>query len=354
MKSCVKQLGGCLVVRVDGVVTYRVLRWYQAPRPSNTRDAQDKTQSIRCICYNILIHIFTWNPNGAPCFDWSLGLVLGGWPSKIEVIWVPGISIIHIIHTCTETQPSLVVYIFVFKLLFQVTHQFSVHFDQQNNKTKSILRIPWFHKTPPVLEGTFETVWENTFWSLSCLYFNLAPERDHVRKTCHLPTTIFPERPVNLQGWFRHRSEKFIELTMVIPLKVSVPGIHVPKSRGSMMDHPGTKAFTNLSWVILGKDFIPFLLLREKNPAAVEVDSLTYYLQSFIHPRWCSFSSMTTVVVVSTSWSEVVSEAQLPAEWFWAHYPSWILRSFEDVPNDKAKKAKTDRRGVRRQEGKGI
>ncbi len=38
--------------------------------------------------------IATWNPNGAPCFDWSLGLVLGGWPSKIEVIWVPGTSII--------------------------------------------------------------------------------------------------------------------------------------------------------------------------------------------------------------------------------------------------------------------
>ena len=44
----------------------------------DARDAQDKTQSIRCICYNIVIHIFTWNPNGAPCFDWSLGLVLGG------------------------------------------------------------------------------------------------------------------------------------------------------------------------------------------------------------------------------------------------------------------------------------
>ena len=29
--------------------------------------------------------------NGAPCFDWSLGLVLGGWPSKIKVIWLPGI-----------------------------------------------------------------------------------------------------------------------------------------------------------------------------------------------------------------------------------------------------------------------
>ena len=29
-----------------------------------------------------------WNPND-PCFDWKLGLVFGGWPSKIEVIWVP-------------------------------------------------------------------------------------------------------------------------------------------------------------------------------------------------------------------------------------------------------------------------
>ena len=28
---------------------------------------------------------------GAPWFHWLIGLVLGGWPSKIEVIWVPGI-----------------------------------------------------------------------------------------------------------------------------------------------------------------------------------------------------------------------------------------------------------------------
>ena len=29
-----------------------------------------------------------WGPG---CFDWSLGLVLGVWPSKIEVIWVPDV-----------------------------------------------------------------------------------------------------------------------------------------------------------------------------------------------------------------------------------------------------------------------
>ena len=25
--------------------------------------------------YDMYIYICTWNPNGAPCFDWSLGLV---------------------------------------------------------------------------------------------------------------------------------------------------------------------------------------------------------------------------------------------------------------------------------------
>ena len=31
---------------------------------------------------------FSW----LKCFDWKFGLVLGGWvPSRIEVIWVPGI-----------------------------------------------------------------------------------------------------------------------------------------------------------------------------------------------------------------------------------------------------------------------
>ena len=32
-------------------------------------------------------HIYTWNPNGAPCFDWSLGLVLGGWTFKNRGHW---------------------------------------------------------------------------------------------------------------------------------------------------------------------------------------------------------------------------------------------------------------------------
>ena len=35
-------------------------------------------------------NVSMWNSND-PCFDWKVGLVLGGWPSKIEVIWVPGI-----------------------------------------------------------------------------------------------------------------------------------------------------------------------------------------------------------------------------------------------------------------------
>ena len=43
----------------------------------------------QCSMNSNCIQIHTWNPNEAPCFDWSLGLVLGGWPSKIEVIWVP-------------------------------------------------------------------------------------------------------------------------------------------------------------------------------------------------------------------------------------------------------------------------
>ena len=38
------------------------------------------------------------NPNGAPCFRWKFGLVLGGWPSKIEVIGVPGRYIYIYIH----------------------------------------------------------------------------------------------------------------------------------------------------------------------------------------------------------------------------------------------------------------
>ena len=159
----------------------------------------------------------------------------------------------------------------------------------------------------------------------------MAPERDYVRKTCHLPTTIFQEHQStfmgdfvtvrknssNSQWWYRWKflcqestSQKVGEVSWIIQGQR-----HSPICLESFL---GRTIF-----------FIPFLLLMEKNPAAVEVDSLTYYSQSFIHPRWCSISSMTTVVVVSTSWSEVVSEAPLLAEWFWAHYPSWILRSLK-------------------------
>ncbi len=37
-------------------------------------------------------------PFDDPCFDWKFGLLLGGWPSKIEVM--AGLSVYIIIHTC--------------------------------------------------------------------------------------------------------------------------------------------------------------------------------------------------------------------------------------------------------------
>jgi len=57
------------------------------------------TWSIFGIC------ILTWNPND-PGFDWSLGLVLGGWPSNIEVIWVPG-TYIHILYFSRMKIPPI-------------------------------------------------------------------------------------------------------------------------------------------------------------------------------------------------------------------------------------------------------
>ncbi len=56
---------------------------------------------------NICICIYL-EPFDDTCFDWSLGLVLGGWPSKVEVIWVPGIYIyiyyIYIYTSCVKTN----------------------------------------------------------------------------------------------------------------------------------------------------------------------------------------------------------------------------------------------------------
>ncbi len=48
---------------------------------------------FRVDIYCTYIYIYTWNPNGAPCFDWSSGLVLEGWPPKMKVNWVLGIYI---------------------------------------------------------------------------------------------------------------------------------------------------------------------------------------------------------------------------------------------------------------------
>ena len=49
---------------------------------------------IKCCCTYICI--YTWNPNGAHCFDWSLDLVLEGPRLKIEDKQVPGIYIYYI------------------------------------------------------------------------------------------------------------------------------------------------------------------------------------------------------------------------------------------------------------------
>ena len=48
-----------------------------------------KLKKLRYQCDQI--HIMPGAQMGPPCFDWSLDLVLGGWPSKIEVIGVPGV-----------------------------------------------------------------------------------------------------------------------------------------------------------------------------------------------------------------------------------------------------------------------
>ena len=46
----------------------------------------------------IYIYIHTWNPND-PGFGWNFGLVLGGWPSKIEVIGALGMYIYNLQYT---------------------------------------------------------------------------------------------------------------------------------------------------------------------------------------------------------------------------------------------------------------
>ena len=51
-------------------------------------------------------YIYLETQIGAPGFDWSLGLVLWGWHSKIEVIWETGPSMVEFIVTVGWSIPD--------------------------------------------------------------------------------------------------------------------------------------------------------------------------------------------------------------------------------------------------------
>ena len=85
---------------------------------------------IKCCCTYIYIYVYTWNPHGAPCFDWSLDLVLEGPRLKIEDKQVPGIYIyrIYIYETGTremvQTPPMGTMYHWVHKLAIMYAMEF--------------------------------------------------------------------------------------------------------------------------------------------------------------------------------------------------------------------------------------
>ena len=53
----------------------------------------------------IYINLYTWNPNGAPCFDWNFGLLLEGSTPKTKDKQVPG-TYIYIYNYIYIKQPS--------------------------------------------------------------------------------------------------------------------------------------------------------------------------------------------------------------------------------------------------------
>lgn len=168
------------------------------------------------------------------------------------------------------------VYIFVFKLLFQVTHQFSVHFDQQNQVRSQDSMIP--KDTTCFRRDVWNSVVGYTLWSFFHVSISIWLQKGAMLERHVIFQQSFFRSYVNLQGWrvtVRKNSSnsqqwhrwKFLCGIHVLETRAQKIGLflHVlscateifTKSRGSIMDHPGTKAFTNLSWVILGKD--PFL-----------------------------------------------------------------------------------------------
>ena len=80
---------------------------------------------LKKLRYNVTKYDMPGTQMGHPCFDWSLDLVLGGWPSKIEVLGVPGVYTLmqifkeHVqIHTSIPGVPIRHVFFFLGFLLF--------------------------------------------------------------------------------------------------------------------------------------------------------------------------------------------------------------------------------------------
>ena len=101
--------------------------------------------------------MYIWNPNGAPCFGWSLRLDFRGLPAKVEVVWGSRyiINIIQIVYCYKEFLVLVDKQVYVFLHLCFFLRMPFVYVGQCRSDQLWTTKIEnKIYTTPPLIQGS--------------------------------------------------------------------------------------------------------------------------------------------------------------------------------------------------------